>query len=159
MFYYISSLYVCLFHSVFFFKQKTAYEMRISDWSSDVCSSDLAVEVGNDHADQRVAALSLLHARPPLCLQPGKPGAARLELAEQPPRRVVGVRQAVAEGGLRGPHRAPQQAAEGDVPRREAAVGGLVEVVVVGALVGMRVAEVPGLRGRGVVHDARSEEH
>src|SRR3546814_5924434 len=28
---------------VFFFKQKTAYEMRISDWSSDVCSSDLAV--------------------------------------------------------------------------------------------------------------------
>src|SRR3546814_9653979 len=31
-------LYVCF---VFFFKQKTAYEMRISDWSSDVCSSDL----------------------------------------------------------------------------------------------------------------------
>src|SRR3546814_5879511 len=29
--------FVCLF----FFKQKTAYEMRISDWSSDVCSSDL----------------------------------------------------------------------------------------------------------------------
>src|SRR3546814_7122374 len=28
---------------VFFFKQKTAYEMRISDWSSDVCSSDLIV--------------------------------------------------------------------------------------------------------------------
>src|SRR3546814_10812743 len=27
--------------SVFFFKQKTAYEVRISDWSSDVCSSDL----------------------------------------------------------------------------------------------------------------------
>src|SRR3546814_7377355 len=30
---------ICLFF--FFFKQKTAYEMRISDWSSDVCSSDL----------------------------------------------------------------------------------------------------------------------
>src|SRR3546814_4222368 len=28
----------------FFFKQKTAYEMRISDWSSDVCSSDLFIE-------------------------------------------------------------------------------------------------------------------
>src|SRR3546814_1347900 len=28
----------------FFFKQKTAYEMRISDWSSDVCSSDLAAD-------------------------------------------------------------------------------------------------------------------
>src|SRR3546814_14938127 len=32
----------CVFNSAFvFFKQKTAYEMRISDWSSDVCSSDL----------------------------------------------------------------------------------------------------------------------
>src|SRR3546814_7950765 len=32
----------CVFvFCVFFFKQKTAYEMRISDWSSDVCSSDL----------------------------------------------------------------------------------------------------------------------
>src|SRR3546814_1090226 len=30
-----------VFSSFFFFKQKTAYEMRISDWSSDVCSSDL----------------------------------------------------------------------------------------------------------------------
>src|SRR3546814_648873 len=34
------TLFVCIF--LFFFKQKTAYEMRISDWSSDVCSSDLA---------------------------------------------------------------------------------------------------------------------
>src|SRR3546814_15613618 len=33
---------VCLF---FFFKQKTAYELRISDWSSDVCSSDLAAQL------------------------------------------------------------------------------------------------------------------
>src|SRR3546814_10374855 len=32
----------------FFFKQKTAYEMRISDWSSDVCSSDLRVVAGLD---------------------------------------------------------------------------------------------------------------
>src|SRR3546814_7420320 len=31
---------------VFFFKQKTAYEMRISDWSSDVCSSDLILVDG-----------------------------------------------------------------------------------------------------------------
>src|SRR3546814_12176928 len=30
---------------LFFFKQKTAYEMRISDWSSDVCSSDLVLSV------------------------------------------------------------------------------------------------------------------
>src|SRR3546814_5715362 len=32
----------CVYFVFFFFKQKTAYEMRISDWSSDVCSSDLS---------------------------------------------------------------------------------------------------------------------
>src|SRR3546814_2314153 len=38
-------MYLCtsIFCFFFFFKQKTAYEMRISDWSSDVCSSDLFV--------------------------------------------------------------------------------------------------------------------
>src|SRR3546814_9462685 len=36
-----SESYLSVFFVVFFFKQKTAYEMRISDWSSDVCSSDL----------------------------------------------------------------------------------------------------------------------
>src|SRR3546814_3286068 len=38
----------CCFYSFccFFFKQKTAYEMRISDWSSDVCSSDLTQRFG-----------------------------------------------------------------------------------------------------------------
>src|SRR3546814_6078220 len=43
----------------FFFKQKTAYEMRISDWSSDVCSSDLAQDfralVGQHRRKGRVA--------------------------------------------------------------------------------------------------------
>src|SRR3546814_7009529 len=34
---------LCHVFAVFFFKQKTAYEMRISDWSSDVCSSDLLI--------------------------------------------------------------------------------------------------------------------
>src|SRR3546814_9639124 len=38
-------VYICIglgfLYCFFFFKQKTAYEMRISDWSSDVCSSDL----------------------------------------------------------------------------------------------------------------------
>src|SRR3546814_12616313 len=37
-------MFVCCLFVFFFFKQKTAYEMRISDWSSDVCSSDLADE-------------------------------------------------------------------------------------------------------------------
>src|SRR3546814_941681 len=49
--------------SIVFFKQKTAYEMRISDWSSDVCSSDLAdvqraldrgAVAGDDHLPRRV---------------------------------------------------------------------------------------------------------
>src|SRR3546814_1187395 len=44
MYFIVSSL-CCVF---FFFKQKTAYEMRISDWSSDVCSSDL-FERGDVH--------------------------------------------------------------------------------------------------------------
>src|SRR3546814_2612287 len=41
----IGSWTFCLFFSrwLFFFKQKTAYEMGISDWSSDVCSSDLVL--------------------------------------------------------------------------------------------------------------------
>src|SRR3546814_1646654 len=37
----VRSFVSCFFVLFFFFKQKTAYEMRISDWSSDVCSSDL----------------------------------------------------------------------------------------------------------------------
>src|SRR3546814_1133947 len=45
----------------FFFKQKTAYEMRISDWSSDVCSSDLldrlAAQAGGAAEDSIVAPM------------------------------------------------------------------------------------------------------
>src|SRR3546814_13457984 len=39
----------------FFFKQKTAYEMRISDWSSDVCSSDLLAVLAQWRAQARIA--------------------------------------------------------------------------------------------------------
>src|SRR3546814_12891305 len=45
----------------FFFKQKTAYEMRISDWSSEVCSSDLLPRV--DLGQERRLALPLRLAR------------------------------------------------------------------------------------------------
>src|SRR3546814_5497174 len=54
---------------MFFFKQKTAYEMRISDWSSDVCSSDL-------HAK----AMGFLRINPP----GGKQHFFRLASAELP---------------------------------------------------------------------------
>src|SRR3546814_5209934 len=51
----------CIYFMFFFFKQKTAYEMRISDWSSDVCSSDL--QAGASDAEiaatmERVRALT-----------------------------------------------------------------------------------------------------
>src|SRR3546814_12336308 len=60
----------CVFF--FFFKQKTAYEMRISDWSSDVCSSDLVRELlssynfpGDDIPIVRGSALCALEDREP----------------------------------------------------------------------------------------------
>src|SRR3546814_3232339 len=48
----------------FFFQQKTAYEMRISDWSSDVCSSDLGVvgRVGKQVGLAQVARVRAAHA-------------------------------------------------------------------------------------------------
>src|SRR3546814_3511035 len=50
VFVYLYVFFVCMF---FFFKQKTAYEMRISDWSSDVCSSDL---IGRAFVDRHCLA-------------------------------------------------------------------------------------------------------
>src|SRR3546814_2228595 len=48
---------VGLVHMICFVKQKTAYEMRISDWSSDVCSSDLPI-LGRDAKRERLRALA-----------------------------------------------------------------------------------------------------
>src|SRR3546814_10098699 len=57
-------LVVFVYFVFFFFKQKTAYEMRISDWSSDVCSSDLENELFNGeyfiHRPDRVSGRSKL---------------------------------------------------------------------------------------------------
>src|SRR3546814_16710352 len=69
---------------VFFFKQKTAYEMRISDWSSDVCSSDLTHAC---FAIQRHAANPVLSCR-----------AAGLSVRPSPDR---------AAGGLGGARQRP----------------------------------------------------
>src|SRR3546814_7101333 len=75
----------------FFFKQKTAYEMRISDWSSDVCSSDLVhpLEIEGEverlaHAgvgELRLAAVEEpgLHARRRAVLQHRAPDPAGIE--------------------------------------------------------------------------------
>src|SRR3546814_5685323 len=62
------TLYVCVFVQdglwtlfwIFFFKQKPAYELRISDWSSDVCSSDLPVhQSGKTRGSGSSAAVSV----------------------------------------------------------------------------------------------------
>src|SRR3546814_7892447 len=47
---------MCIF--VFFFKQRTAYELRISDWSSDVCSSDLPVGIVSMEAGRKAGNTS-----------------------------------------------------------------------------------------------------
>src|SRR3546814_10263111 len=85
----------CVF---FFFKQKTAYEMRISDWSSDVCSSDLAA------ADRQAALAGSLARGADGCAagqHPGGRGAlpARRRGRQQPGRAGAG---AFRSGGALG---------------------------------------------------------
>src|SRR3546814_5487604 len=65
-------LFFLVFLFFFFFKQKTAYEMRISDWSSDVCSSDLGLLLGPRSVHRAEEIHPVCHAgarqrrRPPL---------------------------------------------------------------------------------------------
>src|SRR3546814_1532884 len=54
----------------FFFKQKTAYEMRISDWSSDVCSSDL--RLSNDPGAKAIGAVLVENDAPGLSFGPNE---------------------------------------------------------------------------------------
>src|SRR3546814_11676035 len=85
----------------FFFKQKTAYEMRISDWSSDVCSSDLARAL-HRAVVQRLAVVGEHRARVPglvgLGEVPGRAAAVGADLAEVevggPWLRAVGLARA-----------------------------------------------------------------
>src|SRR3546814_138961 len=90
----------------FFFKQKTAYEMRISDWSSDVCSSDLGDAV--DAATQRevieidVARLGdrLDHGKPSVTLTlPAVENAVAQSIVAWTVDSVVGAHHAVIEPG------------------------------------------------------------
>src|SRR3546814_3346691 len=74
--FYFALSFVC-FWCFFFFKQKTAYEMRISDWSSDVCSSDLraARHLSRQPRDQADRRRSRCRCQPIAmgrrCVQPG----------------------------------------------------------------------------------------
>src|SRR3546814_7367448 len=79
---------------IFFFKQKTAYEMRISDWSSDVCSSDLGtpptcVEIASfpEEWRSRVAQADCLLVEGPMAKNDAWVRAA-LQAARSEERRV-----------------------------------------------------------------------
>src|SRR3546814_4478740 len=73
----------------FFFKQKTAYEMRISDWSSDVCSSDLLPgTVAHRHARQGPGPVCIEHPQGRIEVDvqgspPGADGHPRIRAASQ----------------------------------------------------------------------------
>src|SRR3546814_13539190 len=77
-------------HRLFFFKQKTAYEMRISDWSSDVCSSDLVEPV----------AVSTTATRPPVARSAASTSAPRA-------RSISGTGQSMATASRSGTSSAP----------------------------------------------------
>src|SRR3546814_9149967 len=71
----------------FFFKQKTAYEMHISDWSSDVCSSDLTQVVATDGAIPRRSAHSLfVSTTVSLSVARTSASPSRLRLSQTPVR-------------------------------------------------------------------------
>src|SRR3546814_8377653 len=116
--------------TVFFFKEKTAYEMRISDWSSDVCSSDLVAV----RADRRDAAAHVVGARrgeglgqaerPPLGVVAG------LHLSGSVGDGVVGLRQHRRQAGqevLAGRRQLAARLDQLGVPHVERERGALVE--------------------------------
>src|SRR3546814_2632203 len=70
----------------FFFKQKTAYEMRISDWSSDVCSSDL----GDIRMSATILAWALVIAQVFLAIAMGC-AAFRLLIGPRAQDRILGL--------------------------------------------------------------------
>src|SRR3546814_2009739 len=81
----------CLFSFVFFVKQKTAYEMRISDWSSDVCSSDLAaVGVAESQQAPVIAVLAFVAGDGFDMQRPAQPFIERQILAARSEERRVG---------------------------------------------------------------------
>src|SRR3546814_4419580 len=80
---------VFLEYLFFFFKQKTAYEMRISDWSSDVCSSDLVKQTFSHGRTNKVVVEV---KRRKLIGKPGSEGAveAKTEAPARSEERRVG---------------------------------------------------------------------
>src|SRR3546814_16659725 len=99
-----------LVHIFFFFKQKTAYEMRISDWSSDVCSSDLR-DVIIEPDEAQIAEIG---------------ERVDVEIGEaQEQRRRDGQREEQPQRGERGRHEGQggKLAAHAGVPSRRPGIG------------------------------------
>src|SRR3546814_4971526 len=91
---------VILDQIIFVFKQKTAYEMRISDWSSDVCSSDLRAEsdLRNEKINYKVREHSL--AKVPYLLVVGKreaeEGTVAIRTLGHDGQRIMPLAEAIA---------------------------------------------------------------
>src|SRR3546814_14140372 len=66
-------------HEIFYFKQKTAYEMRISDWSSDVCSSDLLAQ----YVERAIGAAAAIGADPLAHVVAGDLDHSALDIAQR----------------------------------------------------------------------------
>src|SRR3546814_8474349 len=126
---------------VVFFKQKTAYEMRISDWSSDVCSSDLRGAPGQprDRIGDAVAERDSFVG--------GQADQALAGLDRIVERRGVGIERRVGGGSGRSPLHRSGSAQAPDI---------------------VRISVRPALEGRGARHqhigacvdrERRSEEH
>src|SRR3546814_1840477 len=102
----------------FFFKQKTAYEMRISDWSSDVCSSDLLGKVGLAQiAQRRIAGAEIVERNA---------NADRLQLVQR--RQRIGVfreEHALGDLHLKPRRRKPVLAERREDHRRQVRIGEL----------------------------------
>src|SRR3546814_15710616 len=92
----------CMSLLFFFFKQKTAYDMRISDWSSDVCSSDLprADHPGRRHCRGDGGARRRADAQPGGESARSRHADASIDPERAPRRRARGVRdrKRVVEG-------------------------------------------------------------
>src|SRR3546814_6496372 len=81
---------MCYLWWFFFFKQKTAYEMRISDWSSDVCSSDL-VAVDIEIEERLVGTFTAARVGDSWVAGFGAPmGGADFVRPDEPPAAVIG---------------------------------------------------------------------
>src|SRR3546814_10322382 len=141
-------VYFCFF---FFFKQKTAYEMRISDWSSDVCSSDLFAEkhVGGILAQQCRGFRRMRR-------QPGTDGLQRNLVA----RHITARDQHAADGNVRMPvlrrKADPHLAAVVELPEARALH---LQEEGIGCIVEPDQFELAALQRTGLDAAARTEEH